>query len=1017
MGLINFHNHSEYSFLSSLLRVDELVGFSAFHRFEGCALTDTLSTFGYFSLAKYCERENLKPVFGIEIFVKGVDGRGHYPIILIALDNAGLENIFSLNTLAQKHYYREKAYTLEFETLAEYSKGLAVLVEKELYAHINSPASMERIIECYEEAFPGSFYIEVNYTGEIKVPILKEIVNRIENYSMRGIASCESRYFLEDRFAFDFLNDYRKKSLDNEKGQNIPVDWNYSVRKEEDFYRIFKNHPLYIENAQNLFSRIDANLEIKSFKLPVLFDSSFSRLKELCRKKLLNLKTGDSLALYEKRLEYELGVIQNLGLSDYFLLTFDIARFMRLKKIPYGFGRGSSVASLILFLLGVTKVDPVENRLIFERFLNPGRKQMPDIDLDVCWKKRKFVFSYIASKYGEKNIAHLSNINRFMARSVIREIAKSYRLNKAKLAKILSSIPMYRAVSIEKFFRSDPKLNILYAEDPEIKEFLDIVMKIEGQASHSSLHAGGIIVVPDGIRKYASLEYSNKGELAAQLTKDDLENTGFIKMDILGLRFTTIIDETMRLAGIKEIDFNNQEAFQLLGSSDTIGVFQLESPGMRGLLKNIKPLSIRSLSDVIALYRPGPMKSGMMEQYIKRHNSPADRAISKEAAEITKETYGLFIYQEQILRLAVEVAGMDWGEADSLRKALSSKSNSLILSLKNRFLEGCIKNNVDEEYAQRLFGILVDFGAYSFNQAHSLAYAYTAYTGAYLKANFPLEFYLSSLNNNIGFVSRLNRYIMDMRYHSLGILPISINHSKTLFFRQSENALRAGFALVKYVGANLAKKIVKEREQNGEYQNLLDFYFRMKDKGLHNKAAECLIKAGAFDDLCFSRRALLSALPEIAKFVSKHYKEEENALFSMREQSPDFTHFIHPEENAPQEDKMILEFEATDIFLSHHPLDQVKEKLIDHNSDKIEEIGQIKQGIFIGYFYRMRVIKTKNGSLMAFGQLSDDTGTAEVVFFPKVYQQFASLLKGGKILLIRGKTQEGKIIVEQAFLF
>lgn len=1036
MVFINFHNHSEYSFLSSLLRIDDLVGFAAYNGFKGCAVSDTLSTFGYFNLTKSCRKENIKPVYAIEIFVRGVSGKGNYPVILVALNNQGLHNIFRINSLAHQIYQKDKVYTLPFDAIHPYREGLAVLMESEFYFNREHPSILEKIIDQYQKAFPDNFFIEVNYCGEKKVPILKEVVNLIGQYNLKAIATAETRYAQENRSAFDFLNDYRQKSLGkNEKGLPINTQYDFSLRKRDAYGVLFKNHPDYIGNAVELFEKIDTDFDIKSFKIPHFFKDPFEKLKKICQNRM-DKRSYD--ANYQKRLDYELGIISKMQLSDYFLLIFSIVRYMKRNNIPFGAGRGSAVSSFVLYLLGVTKVDPLKYNLLFERFLNPGRKQMPDIDMDICWKKRKYVFSFIAAKFGRKNVARLAAVDRLKTRSVMTEISKTFKLSPAKTGSIMSLIPRYSRygkASIDYMFRNEDKLKNLYETDNEVREFVDIVTRIEGIANHSTVHSAGTLIIPDGIKKYSSLEFSRNGELVAQITKDDLDDTGFIKFDILGLRFITIIEEAMKRAGIKTINYEDAQTYSFLGNGDTTAVFQLESTGMKDLLRKIKPRNLLELSDVIALFRPGPMRAGMTQEYVKRHDRHLKSAeslsdqnlIENPYLVVTYDSYGLFIYQEQILLLAHDYADMSWDKAESLRRALTKRDNNAIVSLREDFLRGCRENNIDEPIANKLYGILVDFGSFSFNKSHSVAYAYNAFAGAYLKLHHPLEFYLASLNNNIDSSQRLNRTIMDIKFHAesfgIGILPIDINKSRSFFSKEDDRSIRCGLAVIKYIGPRMASEIVRERKKNGDFRDFVDFTFRMKHKGITIKSLEFLIKAGVFDALGRSRDALLDICAEVSKFASKLNKKDQTSgdLFDENEGLPTEEFFVTQSKkeggNHPQSDPFLMELEATDIILTRHPLDKHIDHLREKKYDKLEDLDSLSAGVFIGYLFRYRPFKTRKGVMMATAQISDRTGSTEIVLFPSVYKYFSNILRTGSLYLIHGKVQDNRIIVDKLFLF
>lgn len=1029
MGFINLHNHSEFTFLGSLISLESLVEFSISEGFGGVAICDTLSTYGFFKLTKLCAEYNLKAIYGIKIFTQGVASESQYPLILYALNNQGLENIFWLNSEAHRLFNESKSYTLPYKTIHSHSRGLAVLVEAEILANTNDFAIIEKIIERYKTTFGDNFFIEVNHTGNSKENLIGEINNIVSNFQLNAIGTCEARYFVGDDEAFAFLNSHRQKSLDdNEKGIFIDTNLDFSVRTKTSMQEIFAEHPEYLQNAQQLYNKIRVHLDIKSLKIPKVYKHP-EKLKALCLTKLEKLGLSSNIS-YIDRLDMEIKQIEDLELNHFFLIIGEIARFMKQKNIPYGWGRGSAVSSLVLYLLGITKVDPVVNNLMFERFLNPGRKELPDIDIDVCWRRRGEVFDFIAEKYGHQNVGHIATIDRMMVRSAIREISKTFHLSHTKLDKILHLIPhsFHFSRSLSSIIENNSKLQYLIEHDKDIKSFLGIAAKIEGISSHSSVHAGGVIVLPEGINQYASTELSRTGQIVAQITKDDLENTGFIKIDLLGLRFITIVYETIRRVNIKQIDFNNEKAYELLIKGDTTAVFQLESAGMRSLLRKIRPDTIQRLSDVIALYRPGPIKSGMTDKYVKRRTGIEPETKDIHLSSITQDTYGFIVYQEQVLMIAHNLAGMSWERADILRKALSSKKHQLILDIKDEFIAGCTKNGIAPDYAMQLFGILVDFGSYGFNKAHSTAYAYNAYAGAYLKANYPLEYMLASLNNNIGFSSRLNRYIADIKYHNISILPVDINHSE-IMFNIEDGKIRAGFAIIKYVGRKLARSIIEERRHSGQFRDFLDCYLRMKNKGLNIKAAEYLILAGAFDNEGFSRNMLLATLDEISKIkikkIPKPHKPETPSLFDSpvetpKDDIPTLDSIVDDISKSNIEHSTVMEMEnkATGLFLSYHPIDAYDIRDINHfNPDLIGDMDTLDYAVVIAYLYRLRKTKTRNKANMAYGLLSDNTGIVETIIYPKTFLKFKHIIHNNKVYLVKGKVEENKLLVSEIYLF
>ncbi|MCX7820834.1 MAG: DNA polymerase III subunit alpha [Brevinematales bacterium] len=1011
--LANLHTHSEYSFLSSLLGVDRIVGLSAYYGYKAVGLSDTVSTFGFFKLTRFCESENLKPLYGVELFIKTPE-KNIFPVIFYAKNNEGLKNIFKLTSYSQKNFYEIGKYALPFETIEENSNNLIVLVEEEIFYYKDDFATLKKVINRYKKIFKENFYTEVNYTGAKKVSMLKELVELINNFELRALPTCETRYHKEDKVAFDFLNSMREKSFSrNEKGKFfIGSEYDYSFKTKEEFEKIFKNHPDYIDNLKEVINSIDVCFDIKS---PKTFSINYNKpLREICFEKLnlfLKNKKNVKKESYIERLEKELKIIEEKKLEDFFLLAFDIANFLKSKSIAYGPARGSSASSLVLFLLEVTKIDPVKYDLLFERFLNPARIELPDIDMDICWKKRNLVFNYLFEKY-KNRIGLLATIKRFFPYGLINELSKHFKISKEKMRTIKRFFPKRIHFSLIELLEKNEKLLMLYSTDNEIREFIDILIKIEGLPHHSSVHSGGIVITPGELNNFFSFEFSRSGETIIQVTKDDIEQTGFIKIDILGLRYVSIINETMRKLKLTKINLNDRKTFDLLSEADTIGVFQLESYGMRELLKNIKPDSINILSDVIALYRPGPLISGMTDEYCKRRKTNFKYEAKRELDQILKDTNGIFIYQEQILNLVTKIASFDWDKADKFRKALSDKKVDIIVSMKEDFIKGCNRNNISEDEAKRLFSIIVDFGSYSFNKAHSISYAYNAYLCAYLKAHYPFEYFISLLNNHIGFNSKLQRYIYEAKEKNIEFLKPDINRSH-LFFKKEDGKIRCGLLIIKYLGLNHAKKIISERK-NGDFKDLFDFCYRLRKEGINVRTIEYLIMAGCFDFCGISRQSLIEILPKITEKISKIYSEEEKGaieLFSIKEEMSIENFITYPTKKESDMDREQMEFKATDLHISQHPL---LEKVKNLQLDKIEYLSNLKFAFVAGVVEKVKW-NEKNGKRFASLIISDETGSIRAYIYENCLINFGVAISTGESYLFKGRVNNSCFFIDEIY--
>ncbi|MGC8765882.1 MAG: DNA polymerase III subunit alpha [Brevinematia bacterium] len=1018
MHITNLHTHSEFTFLGSTLTVERIVGLSAYNGYNAVAISDLLSTFGYFRLSKYCEMENLKPIYGIELFIKTLE-KHIFPVLLFAKNNRGLKNIFQLNSISHKNFSETKRYALDFPLLGEYNDGLIILIEKEIIHYRDNFETLRKIIDRYRSIFKDDFYVEVNFTGVKKVPLIKEIISIIENFELKAIPTCETRYEKDDKSAFDFLNAFREKShAKNEKGFKLDLEYEYPFRSVSEFQVIFKNHPDYLSNLDELISSVNATIDLKT---PKLFKIAKEKsLREICQEKLeafMAEKNIKNEKIYRERLEKELSLIEEKGLEDFFLFAQEIANFLKKRNIPSGPGRGSSASSLILFLLDVNKIDPIKYNLLFERFLNPARTEIPDIDIDVCWKKRQILFKYLFEKY-KGRVAHIATTKRLLPNSLINEISKFYKLKKEKV-KLIKKFFYKRNSSIYTTLKNETKLMKAYSENREIREFLDILIKIEALSQHSSVHSGGIIITPDEITNYASLEIADNGNPVAQITKEDIESTGFIKLDILGLRFITIINETIKRTKVTKVPLTDKKTFELLSSGDTIGVFQLESTGMRELLKKVKPHSLEELSNVLALYRPGPLRSGMTEEYCKRKQNENEKGFRGNIKKILAETKGIFIYQEQILSLVHNIAGFSWELTDRFRKALSEKEIDKIISLKNDFISGCTKNKIPPDEANHLFGIIVDFGSYSFNKAHSISYAYNAYLSAYLKANYPLDFFISLLNNYIGFHSKLDRYLFEIREKGYKIKEFNINKCEIFFKKEEENSIRPGLILVKFVGYNLARNIVFERKENGLYNDIIDFCKRVKKYGLSSRSLEFLILSGCFDFMGISRMSLIKVGAEILKDISDIISEISkgiNELFPIEEEL-DISNLLarYPSVNESEDDKMKMSYKATDLHLFAHPIERVKDKLKNLQLDSLESLEFKRYFIVLALVEKIRIYEHPTSKKIAVLSLVDETSSVNTFMDSTALSLYYEILKTGNIYLFKGRNINGRLQLDEVF--
>lgn len=738
------------------------------------------------------------------------------------------------------------------------------------------------------------------------------------------------------------------------------------------------------------------------------------KLRSVCIKKMNKKEMNES---YSKRLDEELNLISSTGMADYFLFQYDIARYMKSKNIPFLFKNASS--SFVLYLLGIHPIDPVEHHLLFQNYLGTNKTSIPIIDLDLSFRKSKALNNYFNLRYGKNKFFQLASIDRFSYLSYLKENKLFIKLDPYQRKTLIRSISQRGKLSIKDSFNITPEYHSIVQTKPEIKQWLNASMQLEGSLLGFNAHSSGWTFIPDGINKIASHSQTIDGEIIAHIPYEDIREIGIIKFDIHKDRYTSIIHDIMQRVKIRRIPPNNKNAFQLFQNGNTTGISHFESSGIRQILKAIKPYKLEDLALIIAMYRPGPLKSGLLEEYLQKetenHNNN-DALLNLYA----KESRGLLLYREQIIELIHFTANVAWGKAESICKAITDKNTSLILSFKDEFVERCEGNNINPKLARNLFGIIVDKGQFSFSKTAAITYAHNAYLLAYLKYHYPVHFYLSSLNYNFNSHLQINKIIMDIRFHystiNTKILPIDINKSRVLFSKEHDN-IRGGLAFVKHIGISTAKEIVNERNRHGQFKNLLDFMIRTKDHNLTIKSIDFLIKAGAFDHIEISRDLLLAVAQDIYHSLIKTNKEQSTTLFVIQEQLPDFEHYIKKHETSPTlHNNYYYETEATDLFLTHHPLDQHLDYLKQHQYDKIELMDNLEYGTFVIYLYQFRIIQTKNGHEMATGFASDRTGSADIIFYPFIYKKFSGILKNDHIYVVKGKIENNKINAEQVFL-
>jgi len=1044
MGFVHLHVHSEYSLLDGACKLDELVEQAVNFNMPAVALTDHGVMYGVIDFYKIAKEKGIKPIIGCEVYVtpdsrfekKGQRG-DLFHLILLAKDFEGYKNLTKLVSLSfiEGFYYKPR---VDKELLREYSKGLIALTsclagEIPTYILNNRIDKAKEAIREYLDIFGGDFYLELQDNGlEEQKYVNERLIGLSKEFNIPLVATNDVHYLnKEDAEIHDILLCIQTGSKLNDKDRLRFKTDEFYFKSEEEMSKIFGNIPEALENTIKIAEKCNLELPLNKVILPVFevpegetLDSYFERLCwEGARKRF-----GDNIPNHIKeRLEYEISVIKQMGFSGYFLIVQDFVRYAKNKGIPVGPGRGSAAGSLVSYVLGITNIEPTRWGLIFERFLNPERITMPDIDIDFCFERREEVIDYVRNKYGKEHVAQIITFGTMAARASVRDVGRVLNVPYNEVDRIAKLIPPNS--SIEEALQSSQELQNLVENNAQAKKIIDIAKRIEGQARHASIHAAGIVISKDPLMEYVPLQVMNSSEVVTQFPMTNLEELGLLKMDFLGLRTLTVIYDTLKK--IKEnygidIDIDNlplddPKVYELLQKGETIGVFQLESRGMRNLLREIKPEKFEDLIAVLALYRPGPL--GRLESYIKRKRGEEKVEYMHPSLEpILSETYGVIIYQEQVMEIAHRLAGFSLGQADVLRRAMGKKKPEVMEEQREIFVKGAKERGIPEEVAKDIFEDMAKFAEYGFNKSHSAAYAYVSYQTAYLKVYYPKEFMSSLLTSVRNNTSKLSKYIAEAKRMGIKILPPDINESM-VYFTVTNEGIRFGLSAVKNVGEGVAIAIVNERE-NGKFKSILDFVKRLNSRVINKRALESLIKSGAFDSFELSRKSLLENIDKLLDSVqsSKKLPVTQASLIDTVELIKDPV--IMNTEEFTVEELMEMEKEMLGLYVSYDPQEELREisqKLFENTIDELVDVESGSWIIVPGILKNVREILDRKNQKMLFATLEDYTGEADITVFSSVYNKFKDILQEGKRVVVGGRLEvdkdeneeKVKIMVEQ----
>ena len=1071
MEFAHLHVHTEYSLLDGSNKINEYVARVKELGMNSAAITDHGVMFGCIDFYKAAKAAGIKPVLGCEVYVApgsrfdketGHAEDRYYHLVLLAENNQGYQNLMKIVSkgFVDGFYYKPR---VDLELLQEYHEGIIALsaclagevarnVTRGMYEEAKSAAFR------YREIFgEGNFFLELQDHGIPQQRLVNQQLLRMsQETGIELVATNDVHYtYSSDAEAHDILLCVQTGKRLQDEDRMRYEGGQYYVKSPEEMEELFPYALEALANTQKIADRCNVDIEFGVTKLPK-FDvpapfTSWEYLNKLCYEGLEERYTENLDALKE-RLEYELGVIQKMGYVDYFLIVWDFIKFARDHDIMVGPGRGSAAGSLVSYTLGITKLDPIKYDLLFERFLNPERVSMPDIDVDFCFERRQEVIDYVVRKYGKDRVVQIVTFGTMAARGVIRDVGRVMDLPYAQCDTIAKMIPNELNITIDKALSMNPELRNLYQSDETVKKLIDMSKRLERLPRHTSMHAAGVVISQKSVDEYVPLSRASDGSIVTQFTMTTLEELGLLKMDFLGLRTLTVIQNAVNQArknkgvvlDIDHIDYEDKKVYEMLGAGRTDGVFQLESAGMTSFMKELKPGSLEDVIAGISLYRPGPMD--FIPQYIKgKNHAESIRYDCPQLEPILKSTYGCIVYQEQVMQIVRSLGGYTLGRSDLLRRAMSKKKASVMEKERQNFVygnqeegvPGCVNRGISEQIANKIYDEMIDFAKYAFNKSHAAAYAVVSYQTAFLKYYYPVEFMAALMTSVIDNPSKVAEYILSSRKMGIQILPPDINRGESQFSVDG-NAIRYGLSAIKSIGRPVIQSIVEERGERGEFKNLQDFIERMSGKDVNKKAIENFIKAGAFDGLPGNRRQKMMVYAQILDSVNQEKKNVmagQMSLFDLvaPEEKEAFEIRMPQVEEYPREAMLAFEKEVLGVYISGHPLEEYEEKwkknitAVTADFQPDEETGEpkVRDGAkaVVGGMITAKTIKyTKTNKIMAFLTVEDLVGTVEIVVFPRDYEKNSKFMEVDEKVFIQGRVsaedeRASKLICENIYPF
>lgn len=1026
MTFVHLYVNSAYTLLSSTIQPDALALFAKRKGFSAVALTDRNVLYGAIPFYKACKREGIKPIIGM---VADVERNGNkYPLILLAKNEKGYKHLVKISSNIQTTKERRilveqlKAYARELFALTPGKEGE---IEQLLMAGKITEAI--ELVRFYQSVFDeNSFYLSVqNYLTPDSDHLLRKVRDVAAKTGVPLVATNKTTYLeREDQFAWECLLAIKENKLVQEI-ETEPEAKEYHFKDREIMEVLFQDCPEALSNAGKIAAQCNVEITFHQQllpKFPIEGNKDANQyLEELCVKGLEERISNPS-ETYRKRLEYELGVIKNMNFSDYFLIVADYVSYAKSKGITVGPGRGSAAGSLVAYALGITDVDPIKYDLLFERFLNPERVSMPDIDIDFPDHRRDEVIQYVAEKYGADKVAQIITYGTFQAKAALRDIARVFGLGTKELDQLSKAIPARLGITLEEAEKESPPLQKILEQERYYTIF-QIAKKIEGLPRHTSTHAAGVIIADIPLSDIIPVQEGSEEILLTQYPMGILEEIGLLKMDFLGLRNLTLLESVLKIVErkyrtkipLRDIPMNDEKTFRLLQNGKTTGIFQLETEGMTSVLLRLKPTDFEDIVAVNALNRPGPMAN--IPVYIRRkHGKEIVQYPHPTLEPILKRTYGVIVYQEQIMQIASEMAGFTLGEADLLRRAVSKKKRDILDQERAHFVSGALKKGYSEEVANKIYDLIVRFADYGFNRSHAVAYSMISYQLAYLKAHFPLAFMAALLSSAIGNETKTAEYIREVKQMGYTVYGPSINHSGYLY-EIEKNGLRLSLAAIKGVGIQALKEILKARK-NGPFQDLFDFCVRVSLRTVNRKTIEHLIFAGCFDEFGIDRAVLLATL-DVAIEHAQLFKPDDAQYGFELEESLNLKPKYVEVEPIPIEQKLQYEKQVLGFYLSKHPASLFRNAFDINGAVYIQDLQPNQKGKIGGYITDERRIRTKNGEAMCFIKITDESADLDAVVFPNAYRKLSALMKKGTMALFAGRMEirngQKQLIVDDAF--